>query len=253
MKLSDFVVPATEWNRNIWSAGHFYSGREPSRWMYDPRYCNRIHAGVDWAARWGSPAVAPADGTVTFAGWMNSGIGHACITRHDAVLIDQPGPFFERTVTVYHRAGHMAPDSRLGRSRMLVKVGDRVARGQPLGQVGNSGASAGPHVHGSLTVGKPEFVHTGTDLHLDPEQAMTGSTPGYYHKWQGEDDMAMVEDIQRNLNAGGFTDDAGRRLVVDGNWGARTGQAHAEMCEAAAGGSGGGGVLEPFDATITPK
>ncbi len=249
LKLSDFIMPAAEWNHNVWPSGHWYSGRQPSRPIYDPTICRRIHAGGDFAAPWGSPLISPHEGEVVVVGWQNSGIGNVCITKHEEVLIDQAGPFFEEVVTVFHRPGHMAPDSRWSRSRMLVKVGARVEQGQPLGQVGNSGSSAGAHVHASLTVGRPEWLDPALDLHLDPEQAFTGQSPGYYFRWK-EDDMAMVEDIQRNLNAEGFTDDAGRALVIDGNWGSRTGQAHAEMVAAAA---SGGGVLGPFDARITPK
>lgn len=251
LKLSDFINPAAEWNGSIWSAGHWYSGRQPSRAMYDPKFCKRIHAGVDLAARWGSKALMPHDGDIIYAGWMNSGIGNAVISEHPDTLIDLPGPFFEEVVTVFCRLGHMAPDSRWGRSRMLVSVLDHVQQGQQVGQVGNSGSSAGPHIHGSVTVGRPEWVDPNDDLHLDAELVFTGQSPGYYFRWK-EDDMAMVEDIQRNLNAGGFTDDAGRRLVVDGNWGSRTGQAHAKMV-AAAGSAGGTWELGPFDARIVPK
>jgi hypothetical protein len=87
----------------------------------------RMHAGIDIAASYGSPIYAVSDGTVAFAGW-HGGHGNYVKLDHAAGL-----------GTGY---GHM--------SRMAVKAGQRVKRGQVIGYVGSTGLSTGPHLHYEL-------------------------------------------------------------------------------------------------------
>ena len=84
----------------------------------------RFHAGLDLAAAMGSPIFATSSGTVAAAGWCG-GYGN-CVT------IDHGGGCF----TLY---GHL--------SRIDVASGQRVGSGQPLGLVGSTGNSTGPHLH----------------------------------------------------------------------------------------------------------
>jgi murein DD-endopeptidase MepM/ murein hydrolase activator NlpD len=85
---------------------------------------SRMHQGVDLRASYGTPIVAVADGRVEFAGWHG---GHG-----NAVELDHGGG----TETLY---GHM--------SRILVRPGQSVHRGQEIGLVGSTGLSTGPHLH----------------------------------------------------------------------------------------------------------
>jgi len=87
----------------------------------------RMHAGIDYAAAWGSPIYAVSDGTVSFAGWHG---GHG-----EYVRLDHGGGI----ATGY---GHM--------SRIAVGPGSRVSRGQVIGYVGSTGLSTGPHLHYEL-------------------------------------------------------------------------------------------------------
>ncbi len=84
----------------------------------------RPHNGLDFTARIGTPIYATGDGTVIYAG-RGSGFG-----KH--VKIDHGFGY----VTVY---AHM--------SKMAVKKGQKVKRGQIIGYVGNTGLSTGPHLH----------------------------------------------------------------------------------------------------------
>ncbi len=84
----------------------------------------RPHNGLDFTARVGTPIYATGDGTVIYAG-RGSGFGNH-------VKIDHGFGY----VTVY---AHM--------SRMAVKKGQKVKRGQIIGYVGNTGLSTGPHLH----------------------------------------------------------------------------------------------------------
>jgi len=90
---------------------------------FGPRW-GRRHSGVDIAAPYGSTIHAAAAGKVTAASWMG-GYGRTIMIRHD-----------NGVVTLY---GHA--------SRLLVRAGQRVERGQAIGRVGSSGHSTGPHLH----------------------------------------------------------------------------------------------------------
>jgi len=82
------------------------------------------HEGVDIAARLHSPIHATGDGVVTWAG-EKAGYG--------------------KLVEVTHAQGLATRYAHT--SEVLVKVGDKVSRGQVIARVGSSGRSTGPHVH----------------------------------------------------------------------------------------------------------
>ena len=89
----------------------------------------RFHAGVDLAAPAGSPIRAASDGVVTSAGW-NGGYG----------LLVSLGHARNRET----RYGHL--------SRLAVRAGQSVKRGEVIGYVGSTGRSTGPHLHYELRV-----------------------------------------------------------------------------------------------------
>jgi len=93
----------------------------------------RMHNGTDFAAPHGTDIFATADGVVTFAGW-NSGYGNYVEIQHE--------------FGIETRYGHM--------SRIRVKKGQRVSRGQQIGDMGSTGRSTGTHLHYEVRVnGKP--------------------------------------------------------------------------------------------------
>ena len=83
-----------------------------------------FHSGIDIAGPLGSVVVATAPGTVVWAG-QRSGYGNL-------VEIDHGNGF-------HTRYGHL--------SAILVRTGARVAEGAPVGRLGSTGRSTGPHVH----------------------------------------------------------------------------------------------------------
>ncbi|WP_017299370.1 murein hydrolase activator EnvC family protein [Nodosilinea nodulosa] len=85
---------------------------------------SRFHAGVDFAASYGSTIHAADSGRVIFAGWYG-GYGQAIIIDHGGGLS-----------TLY---GHT--------SRIFVQEGQAVQQGQAIGAVGSTGLSTGPHLH----------------------------------------------------------------------------------------------------------
>jgi murein DD-endopeptidase MepM/ murein hydrolase activator NlpD len=84
----------------------------------------RAHQGIDIAAPIGTPIRAPLAGTVIESG-PASGFGMWVQVRHA-----------DGTVTTY---GHI--------NRSLVRVGQKVAAGEVIAEVGNRGRSTGPHLH----------------------------------------------------------------------------------------------------------
>ncbi|MCW3835147.1 M23 family metallopeptidase [Sphingomonas canadensis] len=87
----------------------------------------RMHKGMDVAAAYGSPVYAATDGVIVFAG-RNSGYGNF--------------------IKVSHANGYATGYAHL--SRIAVRYGMRVSRGQVIGYVGSSGLSTGPHLHYEL-------------------------------------------------------------------------------------------------------
>lgn len=85
---------------------------------------NRFHKGIDFAAPYGSPIRAVADGVVALAG-RAGGYGNQVRISHSSAL-----------GTSY---SHM--------SRIAVSAGTRVLQGQVIGYVGSTGLSTGPHLH----------------------------------------------------------------------------------------------------------
>ncbi len=83
-----------------------------------------FHSGVDISTGFGTPVVAPADGTVVFADFLG-GYGRAIVIDHGHGITT--------------RFGHLA--------NFAVIAGQRIQRGDTIGYVGLSGRSTGPHLH----------------------------------------------------------------------------------------------------------
>lgn len=84
----------------------------------------RRHRGVDFAARWGQPIIAVADGRVVRSGWAGG---------------------YGRQVRLVHAGGLATSYSHM--SRTAVASGSHVRAGQVIGYVGSSGLSTGAHLH----------------------------------------------------------------------------------------------------------
>lgn len=94
-------------------------------WRPDPFTGQKaFHKGLDFMADSGTPIHAAADGIVTQA---------------------ERAPDYGNIVRVDHGFGLDTRYAHL--SGFLVRVGDRVSKGQPIGTVGSTGRSTGPHLH----------------------------------------------------------------------------------------------------------
>ena len=111
----------------------------------------RMHAGLDFRASYGTPIVAVTDGRVQSAG-RAGGCGIAVRLSHGGGLST--------------RYCHM--------SRMAVRSGQSVRRGQVIGYVGSTGLSTGPHLHYEMYRGgravNPASVRFVTRAQLEGEE-----------------------------------------------------------------------------------
>lgn len=83
-----------------------------------------VHEGLDIAVDFGTPVSATADGLVIYAA-PHAGYGNLVIVYHSNGITS--------------RYGHL--------SQIAVESGQRIKRGDQLGNAGSTGRSTGPHVH----------------------------------------------------------------------------------------------------------
>ena len=90
---------------------------------------NQMHEGLDIANRIGTPVIAPADGIVSDTG-KDSSNGNVVVISHG--------------FGINSRFLHL--------SKILVRAGQRVKRGDKIAEVGTTGLSTGPHLHYEVRV-----------------------------------------------------------------------------------------------------
>lgn len=88
------------------------------------QYFKWSHAGVDIGDKTGDPIVASKDGVVEYAAWGRGGWGNTIVVDHGGGM-----------KTRYSHA-----------SKILVGVGQQVAKGQTIALIGSTGRSTGPHL-----------------------------------------------------------------------------------------------------------
>lgn len=112
----------------IWPVAGRQSGYFGSQRVYQGK-AGSYHGGADIAVPTGTIFVAPADGVVTLA-------------AEDDFTLEG------KLIIVDHGMG--LNSAFLHASEILVREGDRVKQGQPIGKVGQSGRATGPHLHWGL-------------------------------------------------------------------------------------------------------
>jgi murein DD-endopeptidase MepM/ murein hydrolase activator NlpD len=120
--------------RFIWPApqSQVSQGFGPSTFPFEPPYgaYPHFHTGIDMVEPFGSPIYAADDGIVALVGNTSTGYGTYVVIAHSGGLD-----------TLY---GHL--------SAALVKVGQLVNQGQPVGLEGSTGNSTGAHLHFELRI-----------------------------------------------------------------------------------------------------
>ncbi len=113
----------------VWPTRGFLTSKFGMRW-------GRLHAGIDIANKVGTIITAPADGVVIFIG-IKQGYGNFMSIGHGYGISTHYGHLYTA----------------------LVKVGDKVKRGDKIATIGNTGRTTGPHLHYEVLL---------NGLHVDP-------------------------------------------------------------------------------------
>ncbi|WP_291649755.1 M23 family metallopeptidase [Bosea sp. (in: a-proteobacteria)] len=92
---------------------------------------SKMHTGVDWANKIGTPILAAGNGTVIKAEW-DSGYG--------------------RRIEIQHANGYVTSYSHQSAFAKGIAPGVKVRQGQVIGFLGNTGLSTGPHLHYEVMV-----------------------------------------------------------------------------------------------------
>ena len=132
-----FAWPAQGRISGVFGSQRIYRGGEPGAY----------HSGVDIAGGAGAPVTAPADGVVVLAA-------------------DKPFTLEGNLLIIDHGMGLNSAFLHL--SRIDVKEGEHVKKGQSIGAIGSSGRASGPHLHWAIKW---------RAARLDP-MALTGPMPG---------------------------------------------------------------------------
>jgi murein DD-endopeptidase MepM/ murein hydrolase activator NlpD len=118
----------------------------------------QFHEGIDLRAPLGTPVYAAADGVVIYAGSRLRGYGNLVVIRHGQTGIS----------TVYAH-----------NSRLFVRRGQRVARGQKISLSGATGHVSGPH------------------LHFEVRSGIAAVDPKQFLKHENDPDLTAVRIAQR--------------------------------------------------------
>ncbi|UNK48094.1 peptidoglycan DD-metalloendopeptidase family protein [Lysobacter sp. S4-A87] len=136
----------------------------------------RMHKGVDYAARTGTPIMAAGDARVKTAGWMG-GYGNAVVLDHGRGY-----------TTLY---GHM---SRIGK----IRPGQRIAQGTVIGYVGTTGMSTGPHLHYEFRV---NGVHRNPlSITMPPPEPLSGAALAQF-RTQTSVALARIQKVENIIYA----------------------------------------------------
>ncbi|MFV0296182.1 MAG: M23 family metallopeptidase [Hyphomicrobiaceae bacterium] len=111
----------------------------------------RLHSGIDWAARPGTPVVASGNGTIEEARYRGS---------------------YGNYVRIRHANGYQTAYGHMRGIAQGIHPGDRVRQGEVIGYVGSTGLSSGPHLHFEVLV-NGRFVDP-LSIHVPREKHLTG-------------------------------------------------------------------------------
>lgn len=87
---------------------------------------NKLHSGIDFAARRGTPIIAAGKGTIKEIGWKGS---------------------YGKFIMIRHNSKYSTAYAHMTRFKRGLRRGSQVKQGQVIGYVGSTGRSTGPHLH----------------------------------------------------------------------------------------------------------
>lgn len=182
----------------------FYPYGSTARGLY------QVHHGVEFENPTGTPILAAGSGRVVVAGTDNPEVfglfpdfyGRLVVIEHDRTFQGQP------VFTLY---GHL--------STQHVKVGQQVAVGQVIGEVGATGIALGPHLHMEVRVGQNTYDATrNPELWLQPFEGY-GTIAGRLLNAKGQPITgALVTLLDENASWRRETETYGDGVNSDEGW-----------------------------------
>lgn len=144
----------------------------------------RFHNGVDYAASYGTPVEASADGTIIHRGWKG---GHPTVNGKTGG--------YGKTIMIRHGNGYKTLYGHLS-SYGKFKVGDRVKQHDVIGYVGSTGLSTGNHLHYTIYL---------QNKAINPLKLKNVSGPPVPKK-EMEEFLTTIESLQRFFISGSTTE-----------------------------------------------
>lgn len=129
----------------------------------------RPHNGIDWAGPTGTPILAAGNGTVEEAGRKGD---------------------YGNYVRIQHANGYQTTYAHMSQYAPRTQVGAKVRQGEVIGYIGNTGLSAGPHLHFEVLVNS-RFVDPLT-IHVPTERRLTGRQIEAFQR-----ERARIDELRR--------------------------------------------------------
>ena len=135
----------------------------------------KLHRGVDFGARRGTPIFAAGDGRITALG----------------VAGDQG-----KRIKLVHQLGYETLYAHLSRYAKSLKVGDIVRQGQIIGYVGATGLATGPHLHYEVSQNGQSLDPL--KLNLPPQRLLPENQMPSFTQWR-TDLNGLITDLSAGL------------------------------------------------------
>ena len=120
---------------------------------------NKMHKGIDFAARKGTPIYAAGDGIIERASFYGG---------------------YGRYIRIRHNSEYKTAYAHLSRFARGVKKNFKVKQGQVIGYVGTSGKSTGPHLHYEVIFNKKQI--NPSKLKMQEIKALNKNEMRYFEK-----------------------------------------------------------------------
>ena len=199
--MAEDKVPSQAGKRKLEGGQRDYLWPVPGEYHLSSCYLdNRDHRSIDIAAPMGRKVVASYDGKVVEIftscehNWGKK--GSCCSSWGNFVLLEHNYKLKNgEVVTMYSRYAHL--------TKVSVKVGQTVAKGQQVGTIGSTGSSTGPHLDYDILLGGTSRSHS-----LDPYTNDLLELPDELFTMFGQccqDYVAYVKKLYPRCNHSQFT------------------------------------------------
>lgn len=134
----------------------------------------RPHNGIDWAGPTGTPILAAGNGTIEEAGRKGD---------------------FGNYVRIQHANGYQTTYAHMSQYAPRTQAGAKVRQGEVIGYIGNTGLSAGPHLHFEVLVNS-RYVDPLT-IQVPTERRLTGKQLEAFQRERGRiDELRRQPPVQ---------------------------------------------------------